>query len=361
MGLELAEIFNHHGPEYYEQQTGQMPTQHLKAMRAIIRCRTEALGGHIYRCQHCEETQYSYHSCRNRHCPKCQHEKGQEWLAAQQSLLLPTPYFLLTFTLPAEIRALAFGHQNLIYNLLFRTSAAAAQSLAQDPRFVGGQIGLIGVLHTWGRNLSYHPHIHYLVPAGGLGSDGTWRPARNDFLFPVKALSRLFRGKFRHALQKTPFFDQVPAAAWGREWVVHCQPVGGGLSALKYLAPYIFRVAISNKRILKLVDGQVTFRYQASESGKTTRMTLSALEFIRRFLCHVLPKGFVKIRYCGFFSAGSREKLAVIRRQLDDPATETSTDGEEASSLPKHRIPCPRCGKVMVRYQKIFPGEWKPP
>ena len=361
MGLELAKIFRRYGPEYCEQQAGGIRPQQFKAMQAIVRCRTEILGGHIYQCQHCEETQYSYHSCRNRHCPKCQQEKGQEWLAAQQALLLGVPYFLLTFTMPAEIRPLALGHQDLIYNLLFRTSAEAAQTLAQDPRFVGGQIGMIGVLHTWGRNLSYHPHVHYLVPAGGLGPDDIWLPAQEDFLFPVKALSRLFRGKFRHALQKTSFIDQVPAVAWHREWVVHCQPVGRGLPALKYLAPYIFRVAISNKRILKLADGQVTFRYQSSESGKTTRMTLSALEFIRRFLYHVLPKGFVKIRYYGFFSAGSREKLAAIRQQLGDPAAETSSDAEEAISIPKHRIPCPHCGKRMIRYQKIFPREWKPP
>ena len=257
---------------------------------------------------------------------------------------------------------MALGHQELIYNLLFRTSAAAAQRLAQDPRFVGGQIGLIGVLHTWGRNLSYHPHVHYLVPAGGLGSDGTWQSARDDFLFPVKALARLFRGKFRHALQKTALFDQIPTPVWRQEWVVNCQAVGSGAGALKYLAPYIFRVAISNNRILKLEDGQVTFRYQASDTGKTTRLSLSALEFIRRFLCHVLPKGFVKIRYYGFFSAGSRHKLAAIREQLGQPATEPiSATAEETLSLPRHSIPCPRCGQAMIRYQKIFPKEWEPP
>ena len=362
MGLELAEIFSRHGIEYDQQNQGQIPGQQRKAMRAIVRCRTEALGGHIYQCQECEERRYSYHSCRNRHCPKCQHENGQEWLSAQQALLLNTPHFLLTFTLPAEIRALALGHQELIYNLLFRTSAAAAQSLAWDSRFVGGQIGLIGVLHTWGRNLSYHPHVHYLVPAGGLGSDGTWKSARNNFLFPVKALSRLFRGKFRHVFQKTSLFDQIPTTVWRQEWVVHCQAVGNGVGALKYLAPYIFRVAISNNRILKLEDGQVTFRYQASDTGKTTRLSVSTLEFIRRFLCHVLPKGFVKIRYYGFFSASSRLKLAAVREQLDDPATElVSAAEEEISHQPRHSIPCPRCGHVMIRYQRIFPREWVPP
>ena len=361
MGLELAEIFRRYGTAYDQQHTGQISTQQRKAMRAIVRCRTEALGGHIYQCQHCEESRYSYHSCRNRHCPKCQHENGQEWLAAQQALLLGAPYFLLTFTLPAEIKAMALGHQEQIYNLLFRTSAAAAQSLAQEPRFVGGQIGMIGVLHTWGRNLSYHPHVHYLVPAGGLGSDGTWKPARNDFLFPVKALSRLFRGKFRYALQKTPLFDQIPATVWRQEWVVHCQAVGSGAGALKYLAPYIFRVAISNNRILKLEDGQVTFRYRASDTGKTTRMTLSAREFIRRFLCHVLPKGFVKIRYYGFFSAGSRHKLAAVREQLGDPIIESISTPEQEISQPRHSIPCPGCGQAMIRYQKVFPREREPP
>ena len=187
-------------------------------MRAIEQCRTEFLGGQVYECPTCSEVKYSYHSCRNRHCPKCQNDKAREWLEAQQDLLLSVPYFMLTFTLPVALNEIVRSNQSLLYNLLFRVSAAATQHLAKDPAgkkhrcFVGGQIGLVGILHTWGRNLAYHPHIHYLVPAGGLAvGTQTWLPARQDFFLPVKALSKIFRGKFRHALQKTAFFTQIPA------------------------------------------------------------------------------------------------------------------------------------------------------
>ena len=215
-------------------------------MRAIEQCRTAALGGQVYTCAACGETLYSYHSCRNRHCPKCQNDKAQVWLEAQQDLRLPGPYFMLTFNLPAALCAVVRSHQRLLYNLLFRISAAATQHLAKDPRFVGGQLGLLGILHTWGRNLAYHPHIHYLVPAGGLTADSqSWLPARQDFLLPVKALSKIFRGKFWQTLQKTALFALIPPQVWQQDWVVHCKAVGDGRTALKYLAPYVFRVAIS--------------------------------------------------------------------------------------------------------------------
>jgi len=267
--VELAEIFRRHGPAYREKYGARLLPSHRRAMGDIESCRTEALGGHVYLCTHCERKLYSYHSCKNRHCPKCQGEAAQEWLVHQQELLLPVPYFLLTFTLPAGLRDVVRSNQKCMYNLLFRTSAAATQELARDPRFVGGQIGLIGVLHTWARNLTYHPHVHYLVPAGGLSADGqTWLPARKDFFVPVKPLSIIFRAKFRDALQKTDLFDSVPAEAWTQDWVaVGCQPVGSGFAALKYLAPYIFRVAISNHRIRKLAHDRVSFCYQDSDTG----------------------------------------------------------------------------------------------
>lgn len=372
--VELAEVFRRHGPEYRAKHVNRMLPSHRQAMRAIERCRTAALGGHVYHCQECEEIRYQYHSCRNRHCPKCQNDKAQQWLEKQQDLLLPAPYFLLTFTLPAGLRQVARSNQVLIYNLLFRTSAAASQLLARDPRFVGGQIGMIGVLHTWGRNLAYHPHVHYLVPAGGVAADGqTWLAARNKFLFPVKALSKIFRAKFRDALQKTTCYGQVPAAVWKQDWVVHCQPVGSGQTALKYLAPYIFRVAISNKRILKLEDGKVTFRYRASDTGKSKVCTLSAQEFIRRFLQHVLPRGFVKVRYYGFFSPGLRPTLASLRQQLEGAGTGQSTsfeggdketetaDQQTAASTPNDAVCCPTCGKVMQLRQIIQPRKRQPP
>jgi hypothetical protein len=340
-----------------------MLPSHRQAMRAVTNCRTEALGGHVYRCDHCDEERYSYHSCRNRHCPKCQHNAAEDWLERQQDFLLPTPYFLLTFTLPGGLRELARSNQRAIYNLLFRASAAATQELAQDQRFVGGQIGMIGILHTWGRDLNYHPHVHYLVPGGGLGGEGkSWLPSREDFLVHVKPLSILFRAKFRDALKKTELFTLVPAKTWQQEWVVHCQPVGNGAAALKYLAPYIFRVAISNKRILKLADGKVTFRYTESGTNKPRLCTLAAEEFIRRFLQHVLPKGFVKVRYFGFFSSGSRQRLRQVRRLLyaqvapvpEESSPETAPNSEVAYC-------CPQCGQVMRLVQTVKPHRSRPP
>jgi hypothetical protein len=293
-------------------------------MWAIEHCRTEALGGHVYHCPDCDQHVYQYHSCRNRHCPKCQNEQAQQWLEHQHDLLLPVPYFMLTFTLPAPLRPVARSHQALLYDLLFRASAAATQHLAADPRFIGGQLGLVGVLHTWGRTLTYHPHVHYLIPAGGLADeDQTWRPARDDFLVPVKALSGIFRARFRDALRSTELFDLVPASVWEHAWVVHCKTVGTGETAFKYLAPYIFRVAISNSRLLEVEHDHVTFRYRASDSGQAKLCTLAVEEFIHRFLQHVLPKGFVKVRYYGFLSVNHRAQLMTLRQQLA-PSTTTS-------------------------------------
>ena len=332
-------------------------------MRAIEQCRTEALGGHVYHCPDCDETQYSYHSCRNRHCPKCQSDAAQQWLQKQQDLLLPVPYFLLTFTLPDGLRKVARSHQKLFYNLLFRVSAAATQKLAQDPRFIGGQVGMIGVLHTWGRTLTYHPHVHYLVPAGCVDQAGNWLPVKKSFLLPVKALSKIFRAKFRHALRKSPCFANIPSDIWKQDWVVHCQAAGNGLSALKYLAPYIFRVAISNNSIVKITNQQVTFRYKATDTGKIKTCKLSVEEFIRRFLQHVLPRGFVKVRYYGFFSPGLRARLAYLHEQLSRPQPdEPSIDGEHQVSLQQiDSLLCPTCGQVMQKQKIIPPHECKPP
>jgi len=268
VGLELADIFRQYGPAYRQKYAHKLLPSHRQAMRAIENCRTDALGGQVYRCDSCGELRYSYHSCRNRHCPKCQQEKTQAWLQVQQDLLLGVPYFLLTFTLPSQFRLIASQHQRLIYDLLFRASAQATQQLARDPRFVGGQIGLVGVLHTWTRALAYHPHVHYLVPGGGLSADGqNWLRAHHNFFVPVKALSRLFRAAFQRFLQKTPLFPQVPSSVWQQAWVVHCKAVGDGRTALRYLAPYIYRVAMSNRRLVRMQHtGQmesyvITFQY----------------------------------------------------------------------------------------------------
>lgn len=363
--IELAEIFRQHGPAYRDKFKGHIPASHLRAMAAIEQCRTEALGGHLYTCDECGETRYSYHSCKNRHCPKCQNEAGQAWLTRQTELLLPVSYFMVTFTLPEGLRTLARSNQRLMYDVLFHASAAALQALAWDPRFVGGQIGFVGVLQTWTRALLYHPHTHYLVPGGGLSADGQrWRRARNAFFVHVKPLSRLFRAKFRAALADSGLLEQVPASVWQQEWVVHCQPVGTGETALTYLAPYIFRVALSNRRILKLQDGQVTFRYREMGSRRWKTATLPAEEFIRRFLQHVLPKGFQKVRYYGFFSPGQRHRLALARNLLGLTATpETSqNDGGLAQPRPDPAVIwCPTCGRPMRQTQTLRPTHCRSP
>jgi hypothetical protein len=369
--IEIAEIFRRYGPPYRAKFGERMPPSHQRAMRDIEQCRTEALGGHVYYCDQCEAAVYSYHSCKNRHCPKCQNEAAQHWLEEQQDLLLPVPYFLVTFTLPEGLRAVVRSNQQLGYDLLFRTSAAALQQLARDPRFVGGQIGMVGVLHTWARDLTYHPHVHYLVPGGGLAPDGqSWLSSRPDFLLHIRPLGRLFRAQFRAALQKTDLFDQVPAETWSKDWVVHCQPVGSGVTALKYLAPYIFRVAISNNRIVKLAEDQVTFRYQDANTGKTRHCTVAAEEFIRRSLRvqHVLPKGFVKVRYYGFFSPTHRHVLNQIRQLLERQIATCPPDEARPAAKPKTNLStsdqahrCPQCGRVMRLIETLKPQRRRPP
>jgi ribosomal protein L37AE/L43A len=337
-----------------------MLPSHRRAMQDIESCRTEMLGGHVYLCPHCERKQYSYHSCKNRHCPKCQGEAAQGWLDRQQRLKLPVPYFLLTFTLPEGLRQIARRSQKTIYKLLFRASAAATQQLALDSRFVGGRIGMIGVLHTWTRDLNYHPHVHYLVPGGGLAGDReNWIQSRKSFFLPVKPLSILYRAKFRDALRGTGLFEEVPAEVWVQDWVVHCQAVGSGVAALKYLAPYIFRVALSNRRLHRLTDGQVTFSYRESGSGDTRYCTLRAEEFIRRFLQHVLPKGFVKVRYYGIFSPGKRRMLALIRRLLG--MLHEKILSRELAKQNRRELKCPACGKEMRWLQSLQPRVRPPP
>ena len=362
--ITLGEVFRRYGPEYRARWGSQLSPPQLAAMHAIEACRTEALGGQVYRCPHCDATRYAYHSCRNRHCPTCQHDAAQDWLARQQELLLPVPYFLVTFTLPGALRAVAYQHQALVYDLLFRAAATALQQLAQDPRFVGGQLGLVGVLQTWTRDLRYHPHIHYLVPAGGLAADGrSWKTARANFLVHVTPLAILFRAKLRAALRQTELWGSIPAAVWQQDWVVDCRPVGSGRTALKYLAPYVFRVALSNNRILAMADGQVTFRYQDGESRQTRTCTLPAETFIERFLAHILPKGFVKVRYYGLFRVGARQHLARLRAQLvlQQRKVELLPAAEEPAAPASRLGPvCPSCGQEM-RVERVLPPQRAPP
>lgn len=352
--VELAEIFRLHGPAYREKFGDRMLPSHRRAMQDIETCRTESLGGQVYLCKQCQAQRYSYHSCKNRHCPKCQNEQANDWLVAQQSLLLPIHHFLVTFTLPEELRGLARSHQKTIYNLLFRASSAALQQLAQNPRFVGGRLGMVGVLHTWTRQLLYHPHVHYIVTGGGLTDDGSWRAARKDFLVPVKALSPIFRAKFREALKQTELFTQVPPRIWRKDWVVHSEAVGSGQQAFQYLAPYIFRVALSNNRLRQLHDGQVTFSYKESATDQFKRCTLTAEEFIRRFLQHVLPSRFIKVRYYGLLSPAHRQLLQKARHLLSATTSKLkSQDVKTTESLAV--LSCPQCGGPLTLLGPLAP------
>jgi hypothetical protein len=352
--LEVADIFRLHGPDYRAHFGNRMLPSHHRAMQDIEQCRTPSLGGQLYYCAQCDEQRYSYHSCKNRHCPKCQNEQANDWLAEQQSLLLPVTHFLVTFTLPAELRALARSNQKTIYNLLFRASSAALQQLALDPRFVGGRLGMVGVLHTWTRQLLYHPHVHYIVTGGGLTTDGRWRSSRSDFLVPVKALSRIFRAKLRDALKKTDLLAQVETPLWRKDWVVHSESVGSGAQAFQYLAPYIFRVALSNNRLRKLEQGQVTFSYKESASEQLKHCTISAAEFIRRFLQHVLPPRFIKVRYYGLLSPAHRQLLQKARQLLS--ATTSKLKSAVVKPLHPSALPtCPHCAGPLTLLGPLAP------
>ena len=353
--LEVADIFRLHGPEYRAKFGNQMLPSHRRAMQDIETCRTESLGGQLYYCAQCDEQRYSYHSCKNRHCPKCQNQQANQWLAEQQQLLLPVPHFLVTFTLPDELRAVARSNQKLIYHLLFRASAAALLQLAQDPRFVGARLGMVGVLHTWTRQLLYHPHVHFIVTGGGLTDDGRWRASRPDFLVPVKALSKIFRAKFRAEWQKHPpaiagGSDKIEPRVWRKDWVVHCEPVGSGERAFQYLAPYIFRVALSNNRLRNLENGHVTFAYKESATEQVKQCTVSAEEFIRRFLQHVLPPRFIKVRYYGLLSPRQRPRLQ-LARQLLATGKPVNADSVALKTSARPTPPCcPQCrGPLALR------------
>lgn len=357
--VEVADIFRLHGPQYRTQFAKRLLPSHRRAMQDIEQCRTAVLGGQLYFCNQCQQQRYSYHSCKNRHCPKCGNEQATAWLQAQQHLLLPTHHFLVTFTLPAQLRSLARRNQRTIYNLLFRAASQALLQLAQDPRFCGGLIGMVGVLHTWTRALLYHPHVHFIVTGGGCSQDRRWLATRKDFLVPVKALSPIFRAKFREQLSHSDLFQQVPARVWQQDWVVHAQPIGTGLAAFKYLAPYIFRVAISNPRIIKLKNSHVTFKYKDSATKQIRFATVSATEFIRRFLQHVLPERFVKVRYYGLLSPAHRQLLAQARQLLAATAAEPKPEALKTTA-PAALLNCPHCGGPLILLALLAPRSRDP-
>jgi hypothetical protein len=311
----LAEVVRRYAGAYLARFGDAVPREHRKVLGAIAACRTGELGHTVYACSSCGHHHRTAQSCGNRHCPTCQHHKSQQWLQDQQQRLLPCPYFLLTFTLPAELRRFVRQNQRLGYGALFAASSSAIKSLTANRKWVGTpQPGFFGVLHTWGRTLAYHPHIHYVVPGGGPNADGSaWMPSRPDFLVPERALSRICRARFRDAMRAAGLLRNINPVVWTQDWVVDIQAVGDGRAALKYLAAYVFRVAIGDPRILCVDDGHVTFSYRKSGSRRWRRMRLEATEFLRRFLQHVLPSGFQKVRHYGYLSPRSRRRFEAVR------------------------------------------------
>src|SRR5438445_4755344 len=349
--IEVADILRLHGAGYREQHP--LLASQQKVLEDLVRCRTAACGGQLYRCDHCGQEHYSYHSCGNRHCPKCHHQQTEGWLEQQRARLLPCAYYLLTFTLPEELRALCFRQQKALYGLLLHSAAAALQKLAWDPRYVGGQLAILAVLHTWTRALLYHPHVHLLVSAGGLSEDGQhWTAARNPaILVPCFALGKIFRGKLRSGLKKLGWLNQVPPPVWKNNWVVHCQHAGQGQKVLDYLGRYVFRVAITNSRIERFEQGHLTFRYRDNRSQQIQHLRLSAGEFIGRFLQHVLPRGLVKVRSYGLAAANSAHKLQQARALLEAPTPDSEPDpltlrqnNSTTTPDPPPRL-CPQCKK----------------
>jgi hypothetical protein len=318
---------------------------------AIAACRTGGLGLVLYQCTCCGQMQAVARSCGDRHCPSCQRDKAEAWLEKQTDRLLPCPYFLVTFTLPAALRQLARSHQRVVYSALFEASSAALRSLAADPKYLGSdRLGFFGVLHTRGRTLEYHPHVHYVVPGGALSADGSrWLPSRADFLVPAKALSIVFRTKFRDILRREGLLELVNPAVCKRDWVVHSQAAADGRESLRYLAPYVFRVAIGNHRIVSCDDGKVTFTYRRVGSSRPRKMTLDALEFLRRFLQHVLPAGFQKVRHFGFLSPNNTTSIEAVRWLITLHNGAVFTLSAMLTAPPaEHPVPrCLACGGLM--------------
>jgi hypothetical protein len=366
--LEVADIIRGSGSNFWERHGSHLAWQHRKVMDAIVRCRTAALGGHRDQCLRCGYQAISYNSCRNRHCPKCQGNARAKWLAARSAELLPVPYFHIVFTLPHELSALVLQNKRLLYDLLFRTSAATLLEVARDPKHLGADIGLLSVLHTWGQNLHHHPHVHCVVPAGGLAIDGNgWIAASSRFFLPVRVLSRVFRGKFTAALKqlslqgKLRFHGSLQELArpecfrlflrqlFLKEWVVYAKPpFGGAEHVLHYLARYTHRVAISNHRLLAFKEERVSFLWKDYAcGGKQKVMIVSADEFLRRFLIHVLPKGLVRIRHFGLFA--NRRRTASLLRCRALLGTPSSSPQLVSAS----QLRCPSCSAPMIILERM--------
>ena len=374
LALEVADIFRDHGPAWRRSHAGQLSLGQLKAMSAIERCRSAALGGHVLRCDQCDTLQIAYNSCRNRHCPKCQASAAKQWLAERQRELLPLEYYHIVFTLPAALGEIAYQNKAVVYDLLFKATAETLRTIAADPKHLGAQIGFTAVLHTWGSAMTHHPHLHCIVPGGGLSPDGQrWIPCKRGFFLPVRVLSRLFRRRFLEHLSsayhagRLEFFGQHQhltdpeafteylAPLRQIDWFVYAKrPFSGPKAVLAYLSRHTHRVAISNRRLMACDEHGVTFKYKdyrAKLSKRYKTLRLSTDEFIRRFLLHILPSGFHRIRHCGFFANPVRaQTLAQIRTLLVDDTTET-VQAPCASPNPNHTdhspYVCPVCGAAM--------------
>ena len=373
--LEVADIFRDHGPAWRQAHTGDVSLDQLKVMSAIERCRTAALGGHVERCEDCAYTTIAFNSCRNRHCPKCQSAAAREWLTAREAELLPVPYFHVVFTLPDRIAAIAYQNKAVVYDLLFKASSEAVLTIAADPEHLGGRIGITAVLHTWGSTMTHHPHVHMIVPGGGIALDGKrWLSCQPRFLLPVPVLTKLFQGLMlakllaAHKAGRLIFFGQHARLAERKafaaylaplrkiKWYVYSKPPFGGPKAvLAYLSRYTHRVAISNRRLIASDQDGVTFRYKdyrADGRARFKRMTLATDEFIRRFLIHVLPKGFHRIRHYGLLARPScADNIARARELLAVPMPQdhnADPDAVNPIEPPTPSQPCPCCGGRMI-------------
>ena len=332
--VALADIVRAAGPAYLQGHAGKLLASQRRALADLGECRTAAMGGTVFRCDTCGAVRYHYHSCRHRHCPTCQADRAHDWLARTRARLLPCPQYLLTFTLPHQLRAVARRHQRVVYAALLREAAAAVQTLARDRQGVGGTVGILAVLHTWSRTMEYHPHAHLLVTAGALASDGrSWvKPAHARFLMPGYALSCLFRATLRDALARAGLLDAIEPRVWRRRWTVHVQQIGRGEHATLYLSRYVYRVALTNDRIDRWADGRVTFHYTHARTGTTRRVTLPVHRFLDRFLQHVLPRGFTKVRSYGLLSPGRRPDLERARGILTSHTPNADAPSSVASA-----------------------------
>jgi hypothetical protein len=353
----IDQIFREYGDEYKEQFFGDMPVEHLKVISAIQRCKTQYSGVNTHKCKKCGSIHTLYRSCGNRNCPLCQHHRNTQWLDKRMKEQLPGPYFMVTFTVPEELRSFMRTSQSTAYNAFFKASSEALKKLIADPKYIGGDLpGFFGVLHTWGRQLQYHPHIHFIVPGGALSKEsGTWQKAPKGFLVPVHALSKVVRGIFHDEMKKLRKDKFIDPDVWKQPWNVNSQYIPcGSKGAIKYLAPYVFRVGISNSRIINVSNRKVTFKYRKTRSNRYRTMTLDVIEFIRRFLQHVLPSGFMKVRYYGFMGSGCsiphQEITTLIEKAYDFKVL--TPEYIAPPELPPMK--CDKCGGelVMIKIEK---------